>query len=379
MDILNAKKMLRAAAIADDSLLMEGVHGIGKSQIVEQFVNDNDYHLEILFLSHQEVGDIIGIPHKVELEDGTAITTWSQPIWLQRMKAAAQQGKRCVLFLDELNRAPIDVRQSALQLVLERRIHEHELPVVNGERSLIVSAINPADEYQVDELDAALLDRFLKITVTPDLKAWLQHAKETNVPRVIIDFLIENPKFLHFTPNESSTDNGVGTSPRSWSKFAKYIENAEAIRGSDDHDLIIQQCAFGKLGNAVGTKFYAFYRNYEDIIKMEDVVELVNEEMKVTKDPEVIGAKVSKLIGHTEAVQKTDMLDQLKAEYIDKECDDITPFHATLYAVEIEIRVGYIKSFRENDTKGFLKLVEADKVLKNKKMFTDVINASKKA
>ena len=84
MDIETAKEIIVAAAIADDTVIIEGVHGIGKSGIVKQFATENNYHIETLFLSHQEVGDITGIPKMIE-KNGSPVTIWSMPIWLQRM------------------------------------------------------------------------------------------------------------------------------------------------------------------------------------------------------------------------------------------------------------------------------------------------------
>jgi len=84
----DAKQVIKAAAISDDTVLLESLHGVGKSSIVKQFAEEDDYHLETLFLSHQEVGDLIGIPH-LEEHDGKAVTTWSVPIWLERINIAA--------------------------------------------------------------------------------------------------------------------------------------------------------------------------------------------------------------------------------------------------------------------------------------------------
>jgi len=88
MDIQTAKGIIRAAAMADDTVIMEGPHGVGKSDIVKQVANEDNYHMETLFLSHQDVGDIIGIPHTITIDD-ESVTTWSAPIWLNRMNDAA--------------------------------------------------------------------------------------------------------------------------------------------------------------------------------------------------------------------------------------------------------------------------------------------------
>ena len=75
-----------------------------------------------------------------------------------------------ILFLDELNRAPVDVRQAVFQLVKEKTMHTHKLP----EGWFIVSAINPDNTgYQVETLDKAMLRRFCQIKVTKDADIWL--------------------------------------------------------------------------------------------------------------------------------------------------------------------------------------------------------------
>jgi len=88
MNIDTAKQIIHAAAKADDTVILEGPHGIGKSDIAKQVAIEGNYHLETLFLSHQDIGDIVGIPTLIEI-DGNPITTWSKPIWLQRMEVAA--------------------------------------------------------------------------------------------------------------------------------------------------------------------------------------------------------------------------------------------------------------------------------------------------
>ena len=366
MNIKEAEQIIRAAALADDSVLLEGVHGIGKSQIVEQFAENEDYHLEILFLSHQEVGDLIGIPHKVE-QDGTYITTWTIPIWLQRMNKAAEQGKRCVLFLDELNRAPIDVRQTALQLVLEKKIHEHTLPIVNGQKSVLVAAINPADDYQVEELDTALLDRFLAVTVEAHLPTWLEYANKRNVNRVIPDFLMENANRLHWTP----ADGGTGTSPRSWTKLADYFDHI-----SDIPEEILFQVIKGKIGTEVGTQFYTFFKNYVDVVKIQDVEDLVNANVDEVGTIEELGQMISDLMVKSEAIQKSEMAQLLKEKYIDSE--NMLPFHAFLYSLEMELCVAFLKGLSADDHKSYVKLVKADEELNNKELFRKIFIASNK-
>lgn len=398
MRITNAKAVIAAAELADDTVIMEGKHGIGKSNVVQQFAKEKDYCLIELFLSHQEVGDIIGIPNLVQ-EDGESLTTWSKPAWLQRMINAAwpqeveygtlsfkdkdfesfvasrlnpvkdmivsrdgmnelyreyyklpkghmylvsrqtniacSESRKSVLFLDELNRAPIDVRQSALQLVLEKQIHEHELPYVNGKPTIIVAAINPAGDYQVDELDDALIDRFLHITVEAHTESWVQWAKEHGISDVIRDFLIQHTDRIHYTPK----DGGVGATPRSWAKLDGYIKNWDKI------DREVQtQVVKGKIGDHLAGQFITYMNNYSNVFKMEDLEKLVAKEAKNTKDPKAIGAALKVKTDKLQSISQLELAEQLMKKYLDKKTEaEALPMISYFYALNLEVWYSFIK------------------------------------
>ena len=363
MDIQTAKQIISAAALADDTVIMEGLHGIGKSQIVKQFAQEQGYHLEELFLSHQEVGDLIGIPHTIEQGDVT-ITKWSIPIWLQRMNQAASNGKQCLLFLDELNRAPIDVRQSALQLVLERQIHEHLLPSAGGQRTLVVAAINPSEDYQVDELDPALLDRFLHIHVEADAPAWLKWARSTKVNPVVRDFISEYPDRLHWTP----ADGGIGATPRSWAKLGDFMDHVKKIP-----DEIQFQVMKGKVGREIGSQFHTFFRNYVDVVKMSDIEKIIKDHKDKVPGVEELAELITFQLEKVEAIQKGELAQQLKDKYAE---GDIFPLLAYLYALEVEICVAFLKGFRKDDPKGYKALVTLDAELNDKVLFKRIVKAA---
>jgi MoxR-like ATPase len=87
MIITEVPEILKICLDANETLLMEGSHGIGKSQIAAQFSEAENVYNETLFLSHQEVGDLIGMPRTVEAH-GEIVTTWTKPNWLQNMERA---------------------------------------------------------------------------------------------------------------------------------------------------------------------------------------------------------------------------------------------------------------------------------------------------
>lgn len=366
MDIQSAKLVIHAAAQADDTVIMEGLHGIGKSQAVKQFAAEYGYHLEELFLSQQEVGDLIGNPKTIEV-DGEFITIWSKPIWLDRIYKNAEQGIPSVVFLDEINRAPNDVRQSALQLVLERQIHEHILPTVNGQRTMIVAAINPADQYQVDELDPALLDRFLHVHVEADAPAFLKWGRKTGVNSIVLDFITEYPDRLHWMPQ----DGGVGATPRSWAKLGDFMDNVNSIQ-----DEILFQIMKGKIGVEIASQFYSFFKNYVDVVKMEDIEKIVEENVDSFESIEDLAELISDRMSKAEAVQKMEMARNLANKHMPT--DNIIVFLTYLYSLEIEIVVSFLKGYRKDEPEMYKKLAKVDTEINNKALFKRIVAASER-
>lgn len=363
MNIQDAKLAIRSAMFANDTVIMEGAHGIGKSEIVKQFAKEENMYIVDLRLSNNEVGDLIGIPHIVDHSDGSKITEWSVPSWLKRIREHALVGVKSVLFLDELNRAPTDVRQSALQLVLDKQIHEHHLP----EGTMIVSAINPADEYQVDELDPALLDRFLFLQVEVDAPSWLKWARESGVNQIVCDFIAEFPDRLHWTP----ADGGVGATPRSWSKLGSYMDNIK-----DTPEIILFQIMKGKIGTEIGSQFYSFVKNYVDVVKMADIEQIVKDNKDEVTDVEEMADLIKVKTQKAEAIHKSELAHQLASKYANKK--DMMPFLAFLYSLETEICIAFLKGFRSDEPKLYKNLVQFDTLINDKNLFKRIVKASDK-
>lgn len=361
--IKTAYEVLKVAHLAQDAVLLEGPHGIGKSQVIEQFAQNNKMHMFPLFLSTQETGDLIGIPTD-DVVEGVKVTTWSKPTWLQEMESMAARGIECVLFLDELNRAPLDVRQSALQLVLEGKIHEHSLPRVNGRKTLVVAAINPADDYQVQELDPALLDRFLCLELKVSAPDWLEWARDNEVMNVIRDFVSEFPDRLHYTPDE-----GKGPTPRAWTKLSDLLSFSEGISKATLFDIIK-----GRLGSEVGAQFFGYYDNYVDVIKADDVEDFIVKAEKKVTNIEELGEVVKKEFEKIEAIRKHEIVAELVNRHINKDTAKIAL--AYLYSLEMEVCVAFLKKIQGSHKELFSGIANIDGELNNKNLFRRIVKAA---
>jgi hypothetical protein len=331
------KDIFKIAHLSNDAVRMVGLHGIGKSQVVEQFAKENDYHIETLFLSQNEVADLIGIP---DMKDG--ITYWTKPIWLKRMEDASASGKHCVLFLDELARAPIEVRQSALQLVLEGRIHEHWLPQLDGIKSLIVAADNPAEEYQTDELDPALLDRFGNYTVSVDVNGWLKWARLNNINPVITDYIAEYSDKLHWIPED---DNDKGATPRSWAKLSNLLVNAE---NAGVNKGILAEIIKSKLGETIGYSFLHFYNDYVKIVKPQDIEKAIGKYEKTVDGFKAKAKEIKSITENIEALAASELANKIKdLTKKDDKWNDILAIY--LDSLNVEVFVSIIKTWKESE------------------------------
>jgi MoxR-like ATPase len=341
----NLEMNLMLAQKSDTSVLIKGVHGIGKSQRAENYAKINDFHCEVLFLSHQETGDLIGIPY---LEGGNTI--WSKPIWLQNLYDAESRGQKCVLFLDELNRARLDVRQSALQLVLNKQIHQHHLPA----GTLVIAAINPEDgDYQVSELDEALKDRFVTFTLKPDAEEWINWAKNNDVNQTVVSFILDNHDKLWLkTENEDNHPT-----PRSWKKLSDFLHVLEAEKiDKDEKDLIMHSFVCGKIGNTVGNQFITYYRSANDfnVNTVEKALEKIKNRKKENIDVAI--KKLAPIIERVEILKLNYVVEELIKQYVPKTVDakdeDVFeiayPLMALLYSLPLEVLHSILKSVKDN-------------------------------
>jgi len=380
MKITEVHALLGACRDVNDTLLMSGSHGIGKTEVVSQWAKENDAHLEVLLLSANDIGDLVGMPRTVDI-NGEIVTVWTQPIWLQRLNDANRAGKRTILFLDELNRAPSDVLNSALQLVLERKIHQHKLPVLNGEETMLIAAINPdGGEYQVNSLDPALLDRFLHVDVEPDLEAWLPYAREKKIPMVIRDFLIENPTRFHFQPQEGSADQ-VSASPRSWTMLGKHVANFDKIPEASHYQIIK-----GKVGSAVGSQFYQFLITYGKAVKLEDVEKVAEKAWAKTKSLDETAKFILELTEKMESVQKQEMVQVMIDKCLDKKYtkhSEYVTLLSMLYSLDVEDFMSIFKPLTlatdEIEKAKFKLIVDFDAEANNKGLLKRTLSLSDNA
>jgi hypothetical protein len=166
--------------------LLIGEMGIGKTAALKAIAKRRKVKLIMLRVAQMEPGDLLGLPEK---DIANKTTVWLRPEWWPDIKEPA------IIFLDEMNRAPIDVRQALFQLTEEHRLHTH---VLDPKIHKIVAAINPDNgKYQVEAMDPAQYGRFgLVIEMKFDVEVWSSWAYPAGISKEVIGFANAQPKLL---------------------------------------------------------------------------------------------------------------------------------------------------------------------------------------
>lgn len=242
------------------SMLLRGDHGIGKSQVVRK-VRDMlakktgiQYGFIDRRLSQTTEGDLLGLPTVT----GDS-TKFNPPDWI---KEACE--KPMIVFLDELNRATPEVMQAAFQVVLDYELNGWQL----HPETRCFAAVNSSTQYNVNEMDPALLDRFWVIDLAPTVEDWIEWAQsDGNISEIIIDFIRSDHKMLDTPKNVAPGE--VARSRRSWELLNKALLHAGVM--NDPKDNLFYQMCLGYLGTETTIAFTNFAKTYEFQLTGEEI------------------------------------------------------------------------------------------------------------
>lgn len=221
---------------ATQNIMLVGKHGIGKSEILTNYFQNEGMKVVTLFLGQMsDPGDIIGLPSKIETKDSkgniTSQTDFTPPYWFPI------DGKPIVLFLDELNRARPEILQTVMDLTLNRKLAGKLLPT--GSR--VIAAVNDGEEYQLTDLDPALVSRFNIYEFKPTVEEWLNWAVANKLDNRVVNFIQDNPTWLDGDTNDKKRNayQGLDKSAdrRAWKKVSDIMLNIGIIK--DIHKKII--------------------------------------------------------------------------------------------------------------------------------------------
>lgn len=237
---IDAKELLEILAMtpAEQNIMLAGAHGIGKSRILTEYFESKGIPVVTLFLGQMsDPGDLIGLPDK---NATTGKTDFLPPYWFPT------DGKPIVLFLDELNRARPEILQSVMDLTLNRKLAGKVLPA--GSR--IISAVNAGQEYQLTDLDPALVSRFNIYTFRPTVSEWLLWAEKAGIAPEVIRFIEDNSTYLDGKLPEDADNLEKTPDRRGWERVSDILKNTPSVNAS------LKKAIAGIIGPAVANVFF---------------------------------------------------------------------------------------------------------------------------
>ena len=236
-------------------VILRGRHGVGKSQVVYQIAKNMELPVVERRASQMTEGDLVGLPSV----DGDR-TSFNPPDWF---KQACEEP--VVLFLDEVDRAVLEVRQGIFELTDSRKLNGHHL----HPDTVVFAAVNGGEhgeQYQVNEMDPAELDRYSVWDIEPTVEDWLSWAKK-NVDGVIWDFINQNHN--HLEHNGDYEPNKVYPSRRSWDRLDKVLVGAGLLEEAGP-ELFSLSVSF--VGFEAAVAFNDFVKNYERVITVDQLL-----------------------------------------------------------------------------------------------------------
>jgi hypothetical protein len=260
IDFKTLLNVLPHVTSANHPILLRGRHGIGKSSVVYQYAASLKMPIVERRASQMTEGDLLGLP---TIDEG--VTSFCPPDWLAMACDTA-----VVLFLDEVDRATLEVRQGIFELCDSRKLAGHVL----HPETLIFAAVNGgvhagAASYQVGEMDPAELDRYTVFDVEPSVQDWLSWANDTCDP-MVVDFIRNNTE--HLEHNDDPEPNKVYPSRRSWSRFSDTMAAAKMIEAGQSNPTVFA-LASAYLGFEAAVSFNDFVANYSKVVTISDILD----------------------------------------------------------------------------------------------------------
>lgn len=268
MEIKSVKNIVKALP-PNISVLMRGGTGIGKSHLARQIAEELGLPFIDVRASTMDEAQVSGIPD-FETAKETKTVSFVLPSWYVR---ACKEP--VVIMIDEFNRAMPSVMQSFFQVILDRELGNN----VDGEplrlhpETRVISAINVGNEYDVNDMDPALLRRFWVVDVEASTQDWTNWALSNGHQELLVKFVQNNP--AHFMVEPSSVSPGtVIPTPASWSRLDESLRymgmQLASLAGESNH--VLYSVARGFVGTEAAIAFSEFIARQKKSYKPEDVL-----------------------------------------------------------------------------------------------------------
>ena len=262
MNFIDTLKSVELVLATGEVPLVVGESGIGKTALATRLAKKNEWSFVVIDGNLLKEGEIGGLPTVESYESidsngnrATKKTTiYAVHSKLREVDNEIAQGKKVLLFIDEINRCEHTVQQELMNLILNREINGYKL----HDDVKILAAMNPSSkygsdfDYQVVDMDAAQENRFVWLNMESDHTAWIKWAMDTGIESKVIEFISTFPEYL----NKINEDD-IRATPRSYERVSKsykvYKEQQDSIPRA-----VFLNVIRGNVGKVIAEYFVSF-------------------------------------------------------------------------------------------------------------------------
>jgi hypothetical protein len=256
MYLSQSKEVISHCILNNINPLIVGPQGIGKSETIEQIASKligrnvnvtEEYTSDNVGFSlyHPSMGqpcDVMGLPFKTGEDRADFL-----PIGF--MTTLFNATSLTICFIDEIGQASSLMQSVVMGLIQSRRINNRPIsPFVR----FVLATNRVSDNAGVKNILDPLKGRCIIINIEVNTQEWCEWAFTNGISKEIIYYIHAFPDEL----SESKTTRDISNirTPRNWTRLHSFVH-----AGMVSHEIIA-----GCIGEEAATKFYGFYRNYQD-------------------------------------------------------------------------------------------------------------------
>ena len=259
--------------------------GIAKSSMARSIAEKLNFRYIDIRLSQIDECDIGLYPSLGEVDDMKCLDH-VVPRW-----AIESNRQPTIIHFEELNRAPLPVRNAALQILLEReigidfRFNDTVLMMASGN-------LGAEDNCDVEEFDRALNNRLIHVHHTLTADEWLESYANEHCHSIIRSYIKNYPERLYQDATENSS---AYATPRSWTFLSDYVvKNFGMDANPKDFLRYIGEVAHSYIGNS-STRFLSYCQDIinisiKDVLDRYDAIEKDLQNYNRDKNSELINS-----------------------------------------------------------------------------------------
>lgn len=231
LSVLNPKEIryFRMMYPKSGVLFLTSEPGIAKSATMRSIAKKLKMRYIDLRLAMLDETDVGLFPDKYEIQVKIINAQGKEEIYTEKYLdhlvprwACIANQQPTIIHFEELNRAPLAVRNAALQILLEREIgynfkfNSNVLMVATGN-------LGEEDGTDVEEFDSALNGRLIHYKHKLPIDEWFEYYANEHIQEIIIRYLTAHVDHYYIGKNQRSEKDKSYACPRSWTFLSDYI------------------------------------------------------------------------------------------------------------------------------------------------------------